>query len=420
MTPGLRSSSRSGAARPTTSPARQASLREHNLALVLTRICAAPTGQSRAHLARDTGLTRATVSELVDLLLQAGLVRELMPRAQPGAGRPAIPVIPAEHGILGLGVDIAVDHVAVCTVNLAGAVVSQRVIEGDFAGSDPDKVIAKAARLIQPTMADAAAMGARVAGACMALPGLVEPQTARLRHAPNLEWTDIPVADLLRESLDMPSLQVSVGNDASLAATAEVLLRSRRSDLRPCSDFLYITGEVGIGGALVRHGVLAEGSRGWAGEIGHTTIDRDGPRCPCGASGCLERYAGKTAVLARAGLPAQASWDQLQRQLASGDPTAQSALVDVARALGVASASALNILDMDTVILGGAYAPLADLLRPPMLAELLDRVIAVRFVGTEVFVEAALGGEHAALHGAGLSVVNAVLAHPADWLELAG
>ena len=90
---------------------------------------------------------------------------------------------------------------------------------------------------------------------------------------------------------------------------------------------------------------------------------------------------------------------------------------EVGAALGVAAASALNVLDIDTILLGGAYASLAGHLVPGILAELRNRVIAVSFAGAEVYVEAALDGEHAALHGAGLTVVNAVLANPSAWLD---
>ncbi len=412
-------SERSRSTASTASPARQASLREHNLSLVLRHICSAGSGVSRAHLARHTGLTRATVSELVDLLLQAGMVRELTPQALAGAGRPATPVIPAEQGLRGIGIDIAVDHIAVCTVTLTGTMATQRVIEGEFALSHPERLLARVSRMVEATIADTVAAGAQVAGVCVALPGLVDPEHSRLRHAPNLNWSDLPIGELLRTALGRPELAVLVGNDASLAATAEVLIRARREDVRATADFLYITGEVGIGGAIVRRGELSGGTRGWAGEIGHTNIDANGELCTCGARGCLERYAGKAAFIARAGLPPGSSWEQLHRSIAGGDPAALAAVAEVGAALGVAAASALNVLDIDTILLGGAYASLADQLAPGILAELRNRVIAVRFAGAEVYVEGALGGEHAALHGAGLTVVNAVLANPSAWLDTA-
>lgn len=396
-------------------PARQSSLRAHNLSLVLSYVVATPEGLSRAALAKVTGLTRATISDLVDLLLAAGLVRELAPRAAKGAGRPAIPVTIAEYGVVGMGIEIAVDHVAVAVVDLAGRVLIERIAQGDYRHSDPKDVIARIARLVPVVVDDLQSRGARLAGACVALPGLVGPEPGRLRHAPNLAWDDVDVATEMRRAFGWHHTTIEVGNDANLGATAEARLRVRKNPLGPQPSFLYITGEVGIGGALVQNGLLSTGVRGWAGEIGHMVVDPNGPRCECGAQGCLERYAGKQALLSGAGLGPEATWEAFGRAVREGQPLALAALDVAGQTLGATAASALNLLDVELVVLGGAYAPLAPLLIPTIQPTLERRAIARSFTGAEVRVEGALGGEFSALRGAAQSVVNTVISDPRPW-----
>ena len=137
----------------------------------------------------------------------------------------------------------------------------------------------------------------------------------------------------------------------------------RPSDL---SDFIYLSGEIGIGGAVVVDGRGMAGRHGWAGEIGHVSVDPDGPACPCGSTGCLERYAGKDAILTAAGL---------RGVVRSGRPRAGGPLRRrpcagcrrrAAWALGVALAGVINVLDIPAVVLGGHLGQIADLLRPDL------------------------------------------------------
>ena len=397
-------------------PARQSSLREHNLALVLRHTVGLPSGATRAQTAKATGLTRATVSELVDLLLEAGFVKELPPVPSSGVGRPGTPVVAADGGPVGLGLEIAVDHVAVNAVNLAGRVITERVVEGDYRQSPVEATIERVARLVPRVVSDVDSVGGWIAGACVAAPGLVGPEPGILRFAPNLGWTNVPLADLLSAAIGWPTSTVDVGNDANLAALAESRKRLQRSHSRQEQSFLYISGEVGIGGAFVVAGVLAKGLRGWAGEIGHMVVDPAGPTCGCGSRGCLEQYAGKDVVLRSAGLSPRAGWDALRAAIDAGDAEALAAVDVAAEALGRVTASAVNLIDADTVVLGGAYASIAPALIPAVLEQTRARAIATRFTGAAVSVEGALAGEFAALQGAALSVTDRVVANPSNWL----
>lgn len=399
------------------SPARQELVREHNLSLVLTTILEPRTPVTRAQVAQATGLTRATVSDLVESLVAGRLVKELTPRAGDGAGRPGVPLAPADRTVVGVGAEVAVDHIGVTVVDLTGLPVTQRVVEGDFWGSDAEATLARLGTLVRQVVARVTALGMEPAGVCVGVPGLTDHRTGLLRFAPNLGWRDVAVLDLVREASGLTDLPWTVGNDADLAARAELRARARRT-ATPALDenFVYIGGFVGIGGAVVRAGTPALGTNGWGAEIGHSCVHPDGPACTCGANGCLEQYAGRRALFRRADLPEGASVDELLRRAATegaaGD-AARLALDEAADALGRAASTMVNIVDVDTVVLGGFYAALFDHVADRIRSELDHRVLGSRWSG--VRLERALVDELATLHGAALSVLAQVLSAPASW-----
>jgi predicted NBD/HSP70 family sugar kinase len=204
-----------------------------------------------------------------------------------------------------------------------------------------------------------------------------------------------------------------MGNEADLAArTVAETAPGRPGGL---SDFIYLSGEIGIGGAVVVAGQVMTGRHGWAGEIGHVTVHPGGPACPCGSTGCLERYAGKHAILAAAGLPVDASPAQLADRARSGDAAARSALEGAAWALGVALAGVINVLDIPAVVLGGHLGQVADLLRPDLERTLGARALSARWV--QPTIVAADADPAPGATGAALLELSTVLAHPARWVD---
>ncbi len=188
-------------------------------------------------------------------------------------------------------------------------------------------------------------------------------------------------ASSLAEHLALQGIPLLLGNDADLSARAEVQARATAERTsRDDQSFLYIAGEVGIGGAIVVAGELARGQHGWSGEIGHAVIERDGPLCGCGAHGCLEQYAGRDVIMRSAGLPLDAPVETLL-EAASRRGRASRALASAADAIGVAVATTLNLVDVERVVLGGIYARLFDHLRDGISAQ-VDRARARRPVVT--------------------------------------
>jgi predicted NBD/HSP70 family sugar kinase len=389
-----------------TPAARQSTLRSSNLALVLRTVCAEGP-LSRADSAVRTGTTRATAARLVDELVVGRLLDEGERPAPPRRGRPATPLLPgARVGALGLQVDAGL--LAARVLDLRGRVVAERVEEDDLVGSDPVDTLARLGVLAAGLLAGMPA-GLRPVGAGLALPGLVDVAAGALLRAPNLGWSDVPAADLLAAHLPT-ELRPVLGNEADLAARTVAETAPGRPG--PLRDFLYLSGQIGIGGAAVLGGRVVTGSAGWAGEVGHVCVDPAGPACRCGSTGCLEQYAGRHALLTAAGLPLDTPpVDVVAR---AEDPDVRRALDAAADALGIALAGVVNVLDLPAVVLGGHLAALAEPLRPRLEELLGRRVLSARW--RRPVVEAIPGLPAAGATGAALRALGDVLADPVAWL----
>ncbi|MEO6702080.1 MAG: ROK family protein [Jatrophihabitantaceae bacterium] len=383
-------------------PAGQQTVRRHNLSLITCSVATAPS--SRAELALRTGLTKATVSSLVDTLLAHGILIE---GAAPSArvGRPARPVSLNPDGPVALGVEINVDYLAGCLLNLPGQLRAHRQVMVDNRQRSATEMVAQLSELCVELRADC---GADLIAGALAVPGVVGLDRTVLR-APNLPALTgtrpgDQLADLLGiEQLQLDKLQLDkfqLDNEANYGALG--WLRSVPAADR---DFVYVSGEIGVGAGLVVDGNLFRGVSGFAGELGHVVVDRAGPRCSCGGSGCVEQYAGQDVLLRRAGARDPAA---LEAAVAAGDPAALAAVEQAGAALGVGLASLLNVLDLPAIVLGGLYARLFDALTPSLLAELEPRVLAGPGIR---LLRSTLGGD-AAVRGAAGAVLDRVLLDP--------
>jgi len=378
-------------------------LRERNLELVARAVFDSPAPLSRADVAAMTGLARATVSTLVDRLVAGGLLTELEPVAAARAGRPAVPLVPAPRTVVGIGLEVNIDYLGATVLDLTGAVVEEKVVRGQFHNSDAVALLTELGRLAASLIESCERDEMRVAGARLALPGLVDSGTGLLRVAPNLGWQGIDPVPLL----GLDPKPVVVANNAKLAAVAELA-----GDVPP--SFLYVTANVGIGGAVVVDRQLFLGERGWSGEIGHVVIDPNGPLCGCGARGCLEQYAGKAALMRAAGMPDDARLADLAQALMAGETAPLAAMQVAAAALGSALGDFVNLVDVGTVVLGGAYAILLPWLRDEVAIAINDRVLAAPYAPIEV--RGAAAGSYAAMTGGAMEVLRDVLADPARWV----
>ncbi|GGZ22448.1 ROK family protein [Streptomyces nitrosporeus] len=394
-------------------------VRRHNLSLVLRAVREeGPAAEAtRAGVSSRVGLTRAAVSSLVEQLIASGFLTESGKTFSGQAGRPGTALKVARTGPAGLGVEINIDYVSVCVVDLAGTGRVRQTEHLDNRGAPPGEVLARAAGIAARTLDSAREQDLFPVGAALALPGLVS--GGSVRQAPNLGWNQVPAEEVFAGALaalrpGAAVLPVRSENEANLAALAELWF----GGLEAVRSFLYLTGEIGVGGALVLDGELLRGAHGFAGEIGHVVVDPDGPECRCGSRGCLEQYAGQTALLRAAGIDAAGGGAsgvmELERRAHAGDARAVGAVAEAGRMLGRVLSGAVNLFDPDAVVLGGIYRPLMPWLSPPADRELTGRVVSGLWSGGSGRLRASSVAGDAA-RGAAALVVQDVLADPAAY-----
>ena len=392
--------------RPT--PGRVGDVRKQNLALVLRNVHAG-TQTTRAQLAAETGLTKASVSSLVADLLGVGLLTEVGITRDGERGRPGVGL--ALNPLRGaLGAEVNVDYLGVGVVDLNGNLHFQETVERHNSGSSPEEVLG-ALRLLTKRAADAALdAGIILLGGGLAVPGLVDPDRNYVATAPNLGWAGVGLSDELGSLLPRSPFGITLSNEANSAALAE-LWYGQGSSFRA---YLYISGEVGVGGGLIIDSQLFTGPAGQAGEIGHTVVQPKGPKCTCGGHGCLETFAGQEAIFSASGIgdgPTGQRMALLLAALAAGDPRALAAVDEAGYYLGVATASTARLMNVDAVVLGGHFSLLEEWIRPALqrsVDEFAPGVVALDAVAFSALRQTA------ALMGAAGSCLRRALASPQE------
>jgi predicted NBD/HSP70 family sugar kinase len=350
--------------------ATHAQTREHNHRLVLRTVYDfGPI--SRAEVARSTGLTRTTVSDVVADLLDEGMVEEVGRGPSTGGKAPILlGIVDDARQVIGL--DLGESTFAGALVNLRGEI--RHVVELPVDGRDGDEALALVFRLVDELVAGT---GSRPLGIGVGTPGLVDSRTGTIRWAVNLNWENLPLGGLLSERYDLPA---NVANDSQAAALAEYTFGA---DGRRRPNLVTIKVGRGIGAGLVLNGALFQGDGFGAGEIGHVAFVDDGAACRCGRFGCLETVASSRAIVARAmelgrelGTPIEAGGDAGDRPaatdgtepgfdavvaaFASGNPAARTAALEAARYLGRAVAGLIGALNVGRIVLDGPVTAFGD------------------------------------------------------------
>ena len=369
----------------------QDDLRNHNLSVVISTLLRAAEPMSRAELAKQTGLTKATMSLLVSMLVDSGVVREGTPSVQSSYGRPSTPLLIAGGRYCGIGLQVNTDGYGVIVLDLDGTVVAERWIDADMSDVNADDIFAKLDALSEEQERTLADRGYTVAGAGLALPGLVT-DDMRLLMARNLGWEQL---DLARFEV-VRRLDVTAGNEANMAALAQIpgyaMHRDDDGIVDPNASFIYLSTDVGIGGAVVRGGRVEIGDHGFGGELGHMSVELRGPVCRCGRRGCLETYAGRRAMVESAGIASgsaaarRESINELIERWHADDVKAAAVVDKAIEAMVSAIASAINVCDIDTVMLGGVWSQFGPEIAVQMQSALQRQVLGYPEVQAKVLM----------------------------------
>jgi predicted NBD/HSP70 family sugar kinase len=321
--------------------------REHNERLVLATIYDdGPV--SRAEIARLTGLTRTTVSDVVEGLIASGLTREIGRGPSTGGKAPILLEVPDVARLL-VGVDLGDRVFSAATVNLRGEILQR--IEVPSEDADGDRAVALALELIERilTMADGPVLGVGIGA-----PGLVDTASGTVIRAVMRDWRQLALGKIVSDRFALP---VRIANDSQAGALAEYVFGATRG-----RNLVVVKVGEGIGAGLVLNGSLFEGDRFGAGEIGHTVVNPDGDPCRCERRGCLETVASTRAVLA-ALEPVLGGPVSLERAVAAferGDERVVAAVREAGEQLGIALAGLIGTLHVRRLILAGTMASFGD------------------------------------------------------------
>jgi glucokinase-like ROK family protein len=395
----------------------QALIREINLSIILNAL-RDHSPLSRAALAVGTGLNKTTVSSLVQQLLDAQLVTE-SGVGKNITGRPGILLqLNALAGGM-IGVEIGVDFISVLLTDFAAHVVWRHQERTDRRDSQ-SVILHRAFTNIEAAAKQAQHIGLPVLGMAMGVPGLVDTQSGTLLYAPNLNWENVPLRQMLRSRFDFP---VTVDNEATMAAFGESYFGVARGS----RNVLYVSAGVGIGGGLVLDGRIYPGSAGFAGEVGHMTIEPNGLTCNCGNRGCWETLASQSAVFRRvheaiaAGATSSLSRFKngkresltiplIVRAAEEGDVVALQALTETGMYLGIGLASLINILNPEMVVFGGILSLAKEFLMPVIQETIQAR--AMRWSSRSAQIVVAAYGSDACVMGAVAMIYDQILRQP--------
>jgi len=380
-------------------------------ALDLIRFAAG--GVSRSDLAEKMGLTRAAVSLIVNDLVESGVVQEAEIRSAP-SGRPPVTLeINPQRGFVG-GVDIGATHISIAIADFNAKILREAEIAFDIKNPPAacletiNKSLLELLGSQKLSLSDLAAVGVGVPGPVITEAGMVV--------APPIMpgWDHFPIRAALENMWGCP---VTLNNDAELGALGEWAYGAGRGE----RNIAYIKVGTGIGAGLILNQQIYGGTTGAAGEIGHITIEENGPLCNCGNRGCLEAFAGGYAIAREAQamilsgkrtLLAEIPSERLNaREVANaarrGDLHAQEILRRAGTHIGVALASLVNLFNPSMIVIGGGVAEAGDILTTPIRDAVRER--AMRASAQSVRITTAMLGRRSVLIGATVQAINVAI-----------
>jgi len=317
---------------------------------------------SRQEVAAATGLSLATVANLVGELLELGMLVEVGYEDSDG-GRPRGLVAVNSSGGALIGVDVAETYVHVELFDLALTVLAradQELRPERPEENDPTKVVAHIAAAVASVVGQAEISPDRVLGVGISMPGQVDREGGVSVFAPNWDWHDVPLLRMLADHIPYP---LYLDNPLRACTVAEQWFGAARGR----GDAVVVNLGTGVGAGLALGGALHRGVSNSAGEWGHTTLILDGRQCHCGNRGCVETYVGAPGImrnlrelspdspLLRAD-DQTATIEALGRGLADGDPVAAQVVRDTARYLGAGLADLINLLNPEVIVLSSWVA----------------------------------------------------------------
>jgi glucokinase-like ROK family protein len=381
-----------------------------NKRMILDMIRFTPGGISRAEIARQIFLTRAAVSSIIDDLEVIGLVDETETGSATVGRRPILLAINPNFGYI-VGIDMGATHLGLVITDFSAHVLEE--IEHPFSVADgPLSCLSKVDGYLSELLTRLKLNINQITAVGMGVPGPVVADVGEVSSPPIMPgWDEYPIRKHLEELWHVP---VSLGNDAELGALGEWAYGAGRAE----ANLAYIKVGTGVGAGLLLNGQIYRGTTGSAGEIGHITIQENGPLCTCGNYGCLEAMAGGLAIARKAreaieaGKRTQLSAIPPDKILAvnvaaaaqRGDLVAQQIITEAGSHLGIAIASLVNLFNPGMVVIGGGVSQLGDLLLEPIRKTVMER--SLNSAARAARITSAVLGRRASSIGAVVQAIN--------------
>lgn len=319
-------------------------VKRENKALVLERIQEkAPI--SRASIAQETGLNKGTVSSLVSELLNEELIYEAGIGKSSGGRRPVMLLLNETAGFT-ISIDLGVKSVLGVLTDLKGNIKAEKRVH--FQDEAVNEVLSLLFSLIDDLKKQVPESAYGIVGIGVGVPGVITTK-GEILLAPNLGWKNVPLKQILQDHYDVP---IVVENEANAGAYGEKVYGIGQMT----NEIVYISASIGIGVGLILDGKLYKGLRGFSGELGHMTIEKDGKRCRCGNQGCWELYASQKVLMEQAKKLGyqEVSLDQLLKAADNGDAGVIQLFERLGDYLGIGITNIIHIFNPGQVIIGNA------------------------------------------------------------------
>lgn len=365
---------------------------------------------SRAQIAKRTGLSRATISLLVDELIEIGLVTEVGQGSSSG-GRPPIILRFNPNTAYAIGAHMQDNEWTVVATNLDGTIIHME--RSPIAINSPEEAVRTLAHLVHRIISQSGNIPILPAIG-IGSPGLVDISSGTIQSAVDIGWFKVPLADLVREELGLTAYVVNRSKGGALAEMWS-------GGIDKNQDLIYISIGTGVAAGILHQGQLYHGANSSAGELGHVTIVPDGPACPCGNRGCLQQLISEHAIASRAreklksGIPSRlyavaghhperlTAYDVIDAA-EKGDALACEVIDTAAEHLAIAVGNLINLFNPERIVIGGPVGNRSSRLATTLREKVPYRAMAYPLSAVEISTSTL--GEQAGAIGAAVLVLQ--------------
>lgn len=338
---------------------------------------------SRANLSKTTGLNKSTVSSQIQELVDEKFIFEIGQGQSSGGRRPVMLMFNKQAGYA-VGVDIGVDDMTVLLTDLDGSIVTEHYFQ--LKQSSSEETTSLLLTTIEQIIQTMPGSPYGLVGIGICVPGLVN-RSKQIVLTPNTNWNGIELKKIVEDTFHVP---VTIENEANAGAYGENIYGAAKA----YDNFIYVSISTGIGVGLVLENELYRGVHGFSGEMGHMTIDFNGPKCNCGNRGCWELYASEKAV--RQSFPGDWNEEDIASRLHQNDVELFRALDNFGHYLGIGLVNIVNTFDPEAVILRNPLIEISPFVLNVVKNTLSSRM-NVRFNTQCLFLPSTLGKNAPAL-----------------------